>query len=94
MINRAKFQITFYKVIMVGSRFGRCYHLDIQISFSLHQIKGILHLIKVLDILIAIKQLLISNAHRPQEWQPIVNTTMTKIQIFLQQKLTLHILQV
>jgi hypothetical protein len=47
-----------------------------------------------LDILIAIKHLLISNAHRTQEWQPIVNTAMTKIQIFLQQKLTLHILQI
>ena len=38
--------------------------------------------------------LLISNAHSTQEWNLIVNTDMTENQRFLQQKLTLYILQI
>jgi hypothetical protein len=37
---------------------------------------------------------LISHAHITQEWWLIANTAMTENQIFLQHKLTLHILQI
>ena len=55
------------------------------------------HFLKSFDqIIIIINHLLISNAHITQEWQLIVNTAMTENQrfFFLQQKLTLHTLQI
>jgi hypothetical protein len=45
-------------------------------------------------IIILANHLLNSNAHITQEWQLIVSTAMTENQRFLQQKLTLHILQI